>query len=237
MQKYVLFVPRKQQKLQTLRHRQTEYERLRKCIMVSIKALHSSRMVSESACRPLPREVAVTLVAPALKQKVEQNIEVTKSARADLVKRLEFVNSELEDIKARIRRLESKEYEQSIIDAAVKEAQQYVDMVTKAYIQRHEALHSLLDRRIKELEQKQQVTVQDLRDISEDLEEVAEATPELPRGLLEEIRSFEPGTLKAVEEETESEPVQQFRDELMQALMKRLSEIRQATQPEEETAS
>lgn len=234
MQKYVLFEPHKQRKLQTLRYKHSEYERLRKCMLNSMKALHGSKLVSESTCRPLPRYVAANIVAPGVKLRAEQNVETAEAARADLKKRLDFVNSELDDIKGRIRRLESKEYEQSIIDAAVKEAQQYVDMIVRTYTQRHEALHDFLDRRIDQLEKKQQVTVQDLKDLSGDLEEVAESTPEVPEGLLEEIRSFQPGSLRSIEEEAESEPVQQFRDELMQALMKRMSQIREATQPEEE---
>lgn len=234
MQKYVLFESRKQRKLEVLRHRQSEYERLRKCMLNSMRALHSSKLVSESVCRPLPRRVAADIVAPALKPKAEQSVQTAEAARADLRKRIKFVNSEIEDIKSRIQRLESMEHEQSIIDAAVKEAQQYVDMIVRTYTQRHQALHDFLDRRIDQLEKKQRVTVQDLKDLSEDLEEVAETTPEVPESLLQEIRSFQPGSLRSIEEEPKSEPVQQFRDELMEALMKRMAEIREATGPEEE---
>ena len=224
MEKYIELSTRNTQKLNILQEKLKRQQKIRKAVLEALKTLLKTSGICQLVCTESNKGVAARIATPNILGQTKQSIQDIEKRRTSLQESLTHINLELRDIQQRIQRLESKDYEASIRDAAVQEAKQYVDLVVDSYKKQHEAVHKVLEHHLELLRKKQNITTEDVEDLAEEIEDVTAAVAQ-PETLLESIRAFQPETLKAVVEQDTS-----TKENIMSSLMRELAKRREAIQ-------
>lgn len=210
----------------------SSFEALRDSILQQLSTLPETQTLCKLLCQP---ETAVSFVAPGMVRQVRLLEQSTKQSQEDLKQQLLRVNKKIEKLETRITHLESEDFRAQLVDRAVVDAVSRLEVLFEEYKRNHAAVHDALNKKIKELTKKQRITVQDVKELAEEVEEAMEPPqPEsvLPRDVLLEqirkgvvLRSPPPPSVQVTPEERET---------LMDQLAKALSGIRASVQPEPE---
>lgn len=216
--------------------RKTFHEQRRDVLLAELSLLPRLESLCKQLCVQSSPQTAASLLQPGLIHEVRQLAQKAEKNKRELQSQLTHANEKIEKLETRLARLESPEYRAEVIDEAAADALERFEPVFEQYKKDHTRVHEVQDRKIRELSKKQRITIEDVKELAEEVEQAIEApTPEavLPSAptLLEQIRAGIP-----LRRTPRPSPLvtPQEREGLAEQLARALSGIRQAVAPEEE---
>lgn len=194
MEHYLVGARRVRAKKEKWSRQKLMFERMRACLLRELETLPEIKQLCSRLCAHRSRTVAASLALPGIAHEVSVMGQETESRQQQLQQSLQDVNLQLKQVEERLSHLESPEYREQLIRAAVEDAVQRAEVLLEQYKRQHAAVHEVLERALQELRSKQTITTQDVEDLAEEVEKaIEEPQPEsvlstLRRSLLEEIQ-------------------------------------------------